>query len=48
MNGVLQDAGLELFLVVDDDHRILVEALVLEAGLSDGSLSIFSILPKSV
>jgi hypothetical protein len=36
VNGVLRSAGLVLFLVVDDDRRILIVVLVLEAGHSDG------------
>jgi hypothetical protein len=45
---VFKSAGLELFLVVDDHHRILVVVVVLETRHIDGSLSVFSILPKSI
>jgi hypothetical protein len=45
---VLKGAGLKLFLIVDDDHRILVVVVMLEAGHSDGSLSVCSMLPKSI
>lgn len=48
MSGVLKRVGLELFLIVDDDHRILVIVVVLETRHSDGSLSVCSMLPKSV
>ena len=48
MNGVFEGARLELFLVVNDHHRILVVVGVLEARHTDGSLSVRSILPKSV
>jgi hypothetical protein len=48
MNGVFEGARLELFLVVDDHHRILVVVDVLETRHTDGSLSVRSILPKSV
>ena len=48
MNGVFKSAGLELLSVVDDDHRILVVVVVLETRHTDGSLSVFSILPKSI
>jgi hypothetical protein len=37
VNGVFKSAGLELFSVVDDNHRILVVVVILEAGHSDGS-----------
>jgi hypothetical protein len=45
---VFKSAGLELFSVVDDNHRILVVVVVLETRHTDGSLSVCSILPKSV
>jgi hypothetical protein len=45
---VLESAGLELLSVVDDNHRILVVVVVLETRHSDGSLSVFSMLPKTV
>ena len=48
MNGVFKGAGLELFLVVDDDHRILVVVVVLETRHADGSLSVCSMLPITV
>ena len=48
MNGVFKSARLELLLVIDDDHRILVVFVVLETRHTDGSLSVFSILPKSI
>jgi hypothetical protein len=48
MNGVFKGTGLELFLVVDDHHRILIVVVVLETRHSDGSLSVCSMLPKSV
>jgi hypothetical protein len=48
MNSVFEGAGLELLLVVDDHHRILVVVVVLKTRHSDGSLSVFSILPKSI
>lgn len=41
MNDVFKSAGLKLFLVVDDDHLILVVVVVFEAGHADGSLSCF-------
>jgi hypothetical protein len=41
MNGVFKGTGLELFLVVDDHHRILIVVVVLEAGHSDGTWSVF-------
>lgn len=46
VNRVIEDAELELLSVVDDDHRILVIVVVLETMHTDGSLSVFSILPK--
>ena len=46
VNGVFKSAGLELLSVVDDNHRILVVVVVLETRHTDGSLSVFSILPK--
>jgi hypothetical protein len=46
VNGVFKSAGLELFSVVDDNHRILVVVVVLETRHTDGSLSVCSILPK--
>jgi hypothetical protein len=45
---VFEGAGLELLSVVDDNHRILVVVVVLETRHSDGSLSVFSMLPKTV
>jgi hypothetical protein len=45
---VFKSAGLELLSVVDDNHRILVVVVVLETRHSDGSLSVFSMLPKTV
>jgi len=48
VNRVLEGARLELLLVVDDHHGILIVVVVLETRHSDGSLSVFSILPKSV
>jgi hypothetical protein len=39
MNGVFKSARFELFLVVDDHHRILVVVGVLETRYTDGSLS---------
>ena len=43
-----ENSGLELFVVVDDHHRILIVVAVLETRHSDGSLSVCSMLPKSV
>jgi len=50
VNRVIEGAGLELLSVVDDHHRILVVVVVvvLKTRHSDGSLSVFSILPKTV
>jgi hypothetical protein len=45
---VFEGAGLELLSVVDDNHRILAVVVVLETRHTDGSLSVFSILPKSI
>jgi hypothetical protein len=45
---VFEGAGLELFKVVDDDHAILVVVAVLETRHPDGSLSVCSMLPKTV
>lgn len=41
MNGVLNGTGLELILVVNDGHGILVVIVVLEAGHGDDSLPAF-------
>jgi hypothetical protein len=46
MNGVFKSSGLELFSVIDYDHRILVVVVVLETRHTDGSLSVCSILSK--
>jgi hypothetical protein len=43
---VFKGAGLELFLIVDHDHGILVVVVVLETRHADGSLSVCSMLPK--
>ncbi len=48
MNGVFEGARLELLLGIDHDHRILGVVVVLEAGYSDDSLSVCSMLPKPV
>jgi hypothetical protein len=43
---MFKGSRLELFLVVDHDHRILVVVVVLETKHTAGSLSVCSILPK--
>ena len=40
VNRVLKGAGLELFLLVNDDHRILVVVVMLGEEHSDGSFSV--------
>ncbi|CAD5286387.1 hypothetical protein HALOI3_40170 [Halomonas sp. I3] len=46
MHCVLKGTGLELILVVDNHHGILIVVIRLEARHADHSSSVFSILPK--
>ena len=42
VHRMFKGAGLELFLVVDHDHGILIVVAVLETRHADGSLSVYS------
>nr|WP_286902361.1 hypothetical protein [Halomonas sp. UBA3173] len=46
VDGVLKGARLELILVVDHHHGVLIVALSFEARPTEHSSSVFSILPE--
>lgn len=48
VHRVLKGLGLQLFLIIDHNHGILVVVVVRETGHADDSLSVCLMLPKPV